>query len=59
MYKVNQTLAEKLGDNTEKVFELLFDTTKSEASKRVIFEVVYGLDDEDVNKLMEGLKNVD
>ena len=59
VYKVNQTLAEKLGDNTEKVLELLFDTTKSEASKRVIFEVVYGLDDEDVNKLMEGLKNVD
>lgn len=59
VYKVNQTLAERLGANTEKVLEILSDATKSESAKRVILEVIYGLDDEDVNKLMEGLKNVD
>lgn len=57
IYRVNQTLAERLGANTDKVLELLFDTTKSEQAKRVVLDAVYGLDDEDITNLMEGLKD--
>lgn len=57
VYRVNQTLAERLGANTDKVLELLFDKTKTEPEKRTVLECVYGLDNEDITKLMEGLRN--
>lgn len=57
VYRVNQTLAEKLGYNTDKVIEIVFDKTKSEKAKRCALKVIYGLDDEDVNELMEGVKD--
>ena len=57
IYRVNQTLAERLGANTDKVLELLFDKNKSERAKRVVLDAVYGLDDEDITSLMEGLRN--
>ena len=56
-YRVNQTVAEKLGANTDKVVELLFDSTKTEASKRAVLDTIYGMDDDDITKLMEGLRN--
>ena len=57
VYRVNQTLAERLGNNTDKVLELIFDNTKKEQAKKVVLECVYGLDDEDITKLMEGIRN--
>lgn len=54
-YRVNTSLAEVLGDNTDKVVELLYDASKSEQSKRAILSKVYGLDDEDINELIEGV----
>lgn len=57
MYRVNQTIAERLGNNTDKVIEILFDASKSETAKKVILESIYGLDDEDINNLMEGVRN--
>ena len=57
VYRVNQTLAERLGSNTDKVLELIFDSAKPEQAKKVVLECVYGLDDEDITKLMEGVRN--
>ena len=54
-YRVNMTLAEKLGDDTQKVLDLLYDTTKSEASKREVFSRVYGLDEDDIDALIKSL----
>lgn len=56
-YRVNQTPAEKLGANTDKVVELLFDSTKTDAAKRAVLDTIYGMDDDDITKLMEGLRN--
>lgn len=57
VYRVNQTLAERLGSNTDKVLELIFDKTKSSMEKRTVLECVFGLDDEDITRIMEGLGN--
>lgn len=56
VYQVNTTLAERLGANIDKVVGLLFDGTKDEKAKRVVLKTIYGIDDEEVNELMEGLK---
>ena len=54
-YRINTTLAERLGDNTDKVLELLYDADKSEQSKRVVFSRVYGLDEDDIDELLKSL----
>ena len=54
-YRINATLAERLGDNTDKVLELLYDANKSEQSKRVVFSRVYGLDEDDIDELLKSL----
>ena len=56
IYEVNQTLAEKLGDRTDKVLELLFDTSKTEEAKRVVLAKIFGLEDEDIDELIKGTK---
>ena len=56
VYEVNQTLAERLGDNTDKVLELLFDESKSEKAKTVVLAKLYGLTDEDIQELIEGTR---
>lgn len=55
-YRVNTSLAEALGDNADKVVELLYDATKSEQSKRIILAKVYGVDEDDINELIEGMR---
>lgn len=55
-YRVNTSLSEVLGENTDQVIELLYDTTKSEQSKRVILSKLYGLDDDDINELIDGMR---
>lgn len=54
-YRVNETLAERLGDNTDKVLEVLFDGGKSESAKRAVLKVVYGLADWDIDTLITSL----
>ena len=55
-YRVNQSLAERLGDNTEKVLEIVLNSAMAEATKRVILSKVYGISNDDINELMEGLQ---
>lgn len=55
IYKVNDTLAERLGDNMDKVLEILFDSGKTRAAKEIILGKFYGLDDDDIRDIMEGL----
>ena len=56
VYDVTQTLAEKLGDRTDKVLEILFDMSKSENAKRVVLAKVFGLEDEDIEELLQGIR---
>lgn len=56
VYEVNQTIAEKLGDSTKDVLELLFDSSKNETAKRVVLEKVYGLESEDVELLIQSVR---
>lgn len=51
-YDVEETLAERLGDNTQEVVNIVFDETKAEASKRAVLSVVYGLTDEEIDELL-------
>lgn len=55
-YRVNQTLAERLGNNIDKVLEILSDTTKNERAKSVILSTLYGIEDDEIDKLLEGLR---
>lgn len=54
-YKVNATIAERLGGNMDKVLEILFDASKSQNQKKVILSKFYGLDEDDINDILEGL----
>lgn len=56
VYRINQTVAERLGDRTDKMLELLFDTSKTEDAKRVVLAEVYGLEDESVESLIASVK---
>lgn len=55
VYRLNKPLAEKLGDNVDKVLELLYDESKCVSGKRVILSKIYGLEDADINDLINGL----
>ena len=55
-YRVNKSLAEKLGDNTDKILELLYDEGKSPASKRIVLEKIYGVEAEDIDELLNGMQ---
>ena len=54
VYEVNATLAERLGDRTDKVLEILLGE-QSEQAKRVILDKVFGLDSEDIEELLKGI----
>lgn len=58
-YRVNATLAERLGDNIDKVLEIIFDETKGEPVKRAVLSTVFGLEEELINELLEALQHVD
>lgn len=55
-YRVNATLAERLGANVDKVLELLADPSKNERAKAVILSTIYGIEEEEIDKLLEGLR---
>lgn len=52
-YRVNKSLAEQLGDNTDRVIDII-DSERSTEKKRVILSKIYGLDNEDINELLGG-----
>ena len=53
VYRINATLAERLGDSsTEKMLEIIFDTSKSDAIKEAVLKTVYGLEDGEVETLL-------
>lgn len=56
VYRVNQTIAERLGERTDKALELLFDTDKSDDAKRAVLDRVYGLESEDIEELINSVR---
>lgn len=56
VYRVNLTLAEKLGANLDKVLEMLKDVNMSEKAKKGILIKFYGLEEDDINDLLEDLR---
>ena len=53
VYRINATLAERLGDaSTEKMLEIIFDTTKDQTVKEAVLKTVYGLEDDEVQTLL-------
>lgn len=57
VYDVNETLAERLGERTEGVLSLLFDGSKTDEAKRTVLAEVYGLEDEQIDKLINGTRS--
>ena len=55
-YKVTQTLAERLGERTDKALEILFDTSKPLDARKVALEVMFGIEPEEVERLTEKLQ---
>lgn len=56
VYRVNATLAERIGaEATKNVIELLKDGTVSEQTKRNIFSAIYGMEDEVIDRLINGI----
>ena len=58
-YNAGDTLLDRLGkENTDKIVTLLTDTTLDADRVRNILEMVYGLSEEEINKLLTGQENV-
>ena len=55
-YRVNATLAERLGANVEKVLEILGNASMNERAKSVILSTVYGIEEDEIDKLLEGMR---
>lgn len=55
-YRVNETLADRLKDSTDKVLELLYDGTKNEEGKRAVMRVIYGIDEDDIDELINAVR---
>lgn len=55
-YRVNATLAERLGANVEKVLEILGNVSMNERAKSVILSTVYGIEEDEIDKLLEGMR---
>ncbi len=56
-YRVTATLAERLGDSTDKVLDLVFDAGRTAESKEAVLKAVYGLDDDEIYKLLTATGN--
>lgn len=56
VFRVSQTLAERLGANLDKVLELVFDAGKTRKSKEVVLKLFYGLEDAEVELLLNELQ---
>lgn len=52
VYRVNTSLAERLGDDAKTVLELVFDPAKEPEAKRRVLKTIYGLDEEEINDLL-------
>ena len=52
VYRVNATIAERLGANTQAVLDLIFDTTKKPEAKKAILMKVYGLEEDEIDYLL-------
>lgn len=55
-YRVNMSIAEKLGNNVDKVLDILRDEAMTESAKRVILSRIFNLGDDDINELLDGLR---
>lgn len=51
MYRVNASLAERLGDNTDKVLEVITGD-RTEKQKRAILSLIYGIEEADIDELI-------
>lgn len=52
IYEVNATLAERLGSNTDKVLEIVFNDTLEYKRKASILRVIYGISDDKLHELL-------
>lgn len=52
MYRVNATIAERLGADTDKVLEVITGD-RTEKQKRAILSLIYGIDADDVERLLD------
>ena len=52
VYEVDSSLAERLGADTQKVIDLLKDTTLTEGMKTNILREIYGLEDNKIDRLL-------
>lgn len=57
-YRVNSTLAERLGADTDKVLEVISGPLAPRA-KRAVLETVYGMDGEDIDTLLTSFGHAD
>lgn len=56
VYEATQTLAERLGDRTDKALDVLFDTSKPLDARKVVLEEMFGIEPEKVERLTEKLQ---
>lgn len=59
VYRVEQSIADRLGDKTDRVLEIVRDTSLREDAKKTILSRIYGVDEDDIDKLLEGVRNAD
>ena len=55
VYEVSQTLAERMGERTDKVLEILFDESKAIDARKAVLEVMFGVTPEEIELLTEKL----
>lgn len=55
-YRVNMSIAEKLGANVDKVLDILRDSALTESAKRVMLERIFNVSDDDINELLNGMR---
>lgn len=55
-YRVNMSLAERLGSNIDKVLDILTNKTLTESAKRVILSRLFNVTDDDINELLNGMR---
>ena len=59
VYRVDQSIADRLGDKTDRVLEIVRDSSLGEDAKKTILSRIYGMDEDDIDKLLEGVRNAD
>lgn len=59
VYRVDQTIADRMGDRTDRVIEILRDGTMGDNAKKTLLSLIYGMDENDIDLLMEGMRDAD